>query len=107
MLCHIPETLRARKDPSAVSPFPGIIGRRLAPGTIINRTSINFVFKSIRFQKECQYGFEKWQGRTTEEKQLIKFADSLQRRMNSSQETVCLSVSANHSRHLWSPSISW
>lgn len=63
MLCHIPETLRARKDPSAVSPFPGIIGRRLAPGTIINRTSINFVFKSTRFQKECQYGFEKWQGR--------------------------------------------
>ena len=60
MLCHIPETLRARKDPSAVSPFPGIIGRRLAPGTIINRTSINFVFKSTWFQKECQYGFEKW-----------------------------------------------
>ena len=63
MLCHIPETLRARKDPSAVSPCPGIIGRRLAPGTIINRTSINFVFKSTWFQKECQYGFEKWQGR--------------------------------------------
>ena len=54
MLCHIPETLRARKDPSAVSPFPGIIGRRLAPGTIINRTSINFVLQSTLFCHVCQ-----------------------------------------------------
>ena len=49
MLCHIPETFRARTDPSAVSPFIGINGRRLAPITLINRTSINFVLKSTRF----------------------------------------------------------
>ena len=49
MLCHIPETFRARKGPSAVSPFIGVNGRRLDPITLINRSSINFVLKSTRF----------------------------------------------------------
>lgn len=45
MLCHIPEILRARPDPSAVSPFVGVAGCRLCPSTLIYRSSINFCVK--------------------------------------------------------------